>query len=236
MGNKESRRIDAHSLQMALQKALVLMTRMATNGHCERTWLLQTHWYVKPVKMLRMERLFAGNQTGSSYSKESQIKDVMSREIESLETWGNWLRALWFNSSIRAVWNMVLRNLQRELDSVCDVDVRDVFLPLWSTLRRLSMLAELHELNTEHDDIQAEIILSLVENSAAIRRHGSKQLNPVAAGQLVAEYLVRELDDADDGQNAEEGMPKTNTDSLKTMMSMKKFKSRALKNARGHFK
>lgn len=237
MGNSDSagRRVDAHSLQIALQKALVLMTRMATNGHCERTWFLQPYWYVKPIKMLRLERLYS-METTATYDRDSQIKDVMMRETESLETWSNWLKSLWLGGSIRSVWNMVLRNLKQELHGVCDVDIRDVFLPLWSTLRRLAMLAELFDLNTEHDSVQAEIILSLVENSAAIRRQDGKQLNPSAAGQLVGEYLVREVrEDAEDNNGAEEGLA-VNMDKLKKKMSSKTFKSRALKNARGHFK
>ena len=238
MGNsqsRDSRRIDAHSLQQALHKALVVMTHMAANGHCERTWFLQPYWYVKPVKMLRLERLYS-METTASYDKDSQIKDVMLKEMESLETWSNWLKSLWLSSSIRAVWNTVLRSLRKELDGVCDVDVSEVFLPLWSTLRRLAMLAELFDLNTEHESVQAEIIFSLVENSAAIRQHGRKQLNPSAAGQMVGEYLVRELrEDGEDAKSAEEGLA-VNMEKLKQKISSKTFKTRALKNARGQFK
>jgi hypothetical protein len=232
MGNgqsKDSRRIDAHSLQQALQKALVLMTSMACKGYFEKTWLLRTYCYVKPVKILRLERQYS-MQTTDSYDKDSQIKDVMQREMESLETWSNWFKSL-LRSSIRDIWNAVLKGLRKELRVVCDVDISDVFLPLWSTLRRLSVLADLFDLNTDDEHVQAEIIFCLVQNSVEIRQHGLEQLNPSAAGQMVGECLVLKLkEDREDGcgdvKSAEEGLT-VNMEKLKLKLSSEKFKNKA---------
>ena len=231
----KGRTVESYELQLSLEKGLGTMARIATNGYYEKWPLFSPTWYIKPVKILRLERMY--ETTGESPRNiDVQVTQIMRAEIESLEGWWSWFLSFVPRSKTKRLWTKVEKNLR---SNVKDWDVLKAMLPLWSTLRRMAMLAELFGANTEVEAVQAEMLMCLVEKSAAIRRMDAKMTTLAAAGQMVGECLIRDL--KEEVEARERGVEEGNTmvlnvEKLRIRLGAADFKQRALRNAKDHFK